>query len=316
MADDSRKRRHAGVLAGFVKRVEGCLNAGFVFLIGDAEPTGVGGQHADASLLIGDERADGGGEVEFGLEVGVFFAEEGDELIFEQRKEGGGEGPAVHGDDGVGGENDRGAVGPRDAGATGRVGLEGGLLLDAGEPAGGVNLTDAAGDGAVLGECVSETEADHREFGYAWVGDIEELGEAAEGVSAVEIVGVDDGEGAVHDATGAPDGVAGAPGFHAVRRRSEAGWEVVGLLKGVADFEAGVGGVARADAGAEGFLEVTADDEDDLGKAGLAGVVNGVVEDGLAAGAERVHLLEAAVAAAQAGGEDDESGGHRMKAEL
>ena len=295
---------------------EGGLDAGLVFLVGDAEPAGLCGQHADADLLGGDERSDGGGEVAFGFEIGAFFAEEGNKLVFEKWKKGGGEGPAVHRDNGVGGECNNGAVGPRNAGAATGIGLEGGLLLDAGEPAGGVNLADAAGDGTMLRERVAEAEADHGEFGGARVGDIEELGEAAEGVGSVEIIGVDDGEGAVHDAAGAPDGMAGAPGFFATEGWAEARWEVVGLLEGVADFEAGVGGVPRADAGAEGVLEVAADDEDDLGKAGLTGVTDGIVQDGLTLGTERVHLLKAAVAGAQAGGEDDESGGHRGNAEL
>ena len=314
--EDLWKWRDAGVLTGFMEGAEGGLDAGLVFLVGDAEPAGLCGQHADADLLGGDERAEGGGEVAFGFEIGAFFAEEGNKLVFEKWKKGGGEGPAVHRDDCVGGKDGGGAIWPRDAGTATGIVLEGGLLLDAGEPAGGVNLADAAGDGTMLRERVAEAEADHGEFGSARVGDVEELGEAAERVGAVEIVGVDDGEGAIHDTTGAPDGVASAPGFFATRRRGEPGGQVVGLLEGVADFEARVGGVARSDAGAERFLEVAADYEDDLGKAGLAGVTDGIVEDGLAVRAERVHLLEAAVAAAQAGGEDDESGGHRGNAEL
>ena len=63
-----------------------------------------------------------------------------------------------------------------------------------------------------------------------------------------------------------------------------------------------------------GFLElleeVLADDIDDAAETGLHGVINGIIDDGLAIGAQAVHLLEAAIAAAHACGEDEKSRFH------
>ena len=46
---------------------------------------------------------------------------------------------------------------------------------------------------------------------------------------------------------------------------------------------------------------------------GLHGVVNGIVDDGFAVGAEAVHLLESAVTAAHSGGEDEKCRFHTEK---
>ena len=59
-------------------------------------------------------------------------------------------------------------------------------------------------------------------------------------------------------------------------------------------------------------LEGLADDVDDLAEAGFHGVVDGIVDNGLTVGAEAVHLLESAVAAAHAGGEDEKGRFHSV----
>ena len=51
----------------------------------------------------------------------------------------------------------------------------------------------------------------------------------------------------------------------------------------------------------EGLLDVGADDEDDAVEAGPEGVEHGVIQDDLAARADRVDLLQSAVAAADPG---------------
>ena len=57
-------------------------------------------------------------------------------------------------------------------------------------------------------------------------------------------------------------------------------------------------------------FEVFADDKHELTEAGVDGVVDRVVHDGLSLGAERVELLEATVAAAHTGSEQEKSGFH------
>ena len=59
-------------------------------------------------------------------------------------------------------------------------------------------------------------------------------------------------------------------------------------------------------------LEGLADDIDDLAEAGFHGVVDGIVDDGFSVGAEAVHLLESAVAAAHAGGQDEKGRFHSL----
>jgi hypothetical protein len=289
-----------------VEFLEGGLDGGTVVAVGDAAPVRGGGQDADAGAAGVGQSADSRGEIEFGAGVGTADGEEFFEFAVEQGKEGGGEGPAVHRDEGVGGKVAESAVGLARARAAGGVGFESGLLFEAEQETGGVHAADAARDGAVFGKGVAEAEADEGEVRGGGVGGAEVTGQLAKGVGAVKIVGVDDGKRLAHLGAGAPDGVAGAPGFFARDGRGEAAGQVAGFLKGVADVEAAAG-VGFADAAAEFVGKIAADDEDDAAEAGAAGVVEGVVKNGPALGADGVHLLQAAIAAAQAGGENDQA---------
>ena len=56
---------------------------------------------------------------------------------------------------------------------------------------------------------------------------------------------------------------------------------------------------------AEVVFEVFTNDKHEFAKAGVDGVVDGVVHDGFAVGAELVKLLEAAVTAAHAGSKEE-----------
>ena len=131
-------------------------------------------------------------------------------------------------------------------------------------------------------------------------------GEFREGVAAVEVVGIDHGEGLVDRLLGGEHGVGGAPRFHAALGNVEAGGQVVERLEGVFDRDMFV--EAAADLRLEFLLEVAADDEDDLAEAGALGVEHRVVEHRLAVRAHGIDLFESAVAAAHAGGEDEEGG--------
>jgi len=72
-----------------------------------------------------------------------------------------------------------------------------------------------------------------------------------------------------------------------------------------------IGGRTGASDFLERLLEVAADDEDELAEPGAQRVVNRVVNDGFAGGADRINLFESAVSAAHAGGENEKCGfGH------
>ena len=63
-----------------------------------------------------------------------------------------------------------------------------------------------------------------------------------------------------------------------------------------------------ADAFAEGLLDVAADQENDVAETGVERIINRVVDDQLAVRSDGIGLLEAAVPASDAAGEDDEGG--------
>ncbi len=95
-----------------------------------------------------------------------------------------------------------------------------------------------------------------------------------EGLGAIVVVGVDDGEGAVHHVPGGQGGVGGAPGLPALLRNAVALRQVLLELVGVADVH-GLG-YPVADAALEVLFDLGLDDEDHRLKARPAGVVDGV----------------------------------------
>src|SRR6185295_4273 len=94
-------------------------------------------------------------------------------------------------------------------------------------------LADTASDGAVLAQCLAEGEADHRVVIGVGCSLLQVFGEDAEGVGAVEVVGVDHGEWFVDVSLGHKNRVAGTPRFGAARWDSETGGELVQFLKRV-----------------------------------------------------------------------------------
>ena len=257
----------------------------------------------DAGGVGLDEFANGVGNVALGFEVGGAGLEEFFEALAELIEDLRSETPHVERDGFVAGEGGDGAVGGGAAGVA-AIALDLGELDDVLEVAVGRDLADAARDGAEVGERVAEDEADHGVVGRAG-GKV--TGELAVAVRAVEIVGVDGGEGLVDDAGGEKDGLGGSPGLGAAGGDGEAWGNVLERLEDVIDGDALF--ETRADGFAECLLDVFADDEDELAEAGAEGVVDGVVDDGFAGGADGVDLLETAVTAAHAGGENEECGG-------
>ena len=83
------------------------------------------------------------------------------------------------------------------------------------------------------------------------------------------------------------------------------------VAESTADVDAPL--VPRQDLLAERFLEVTTNDEDHAAEAGAEGIENRVVHHGFAVGTHGIELLQAAVAAAHAGSQDEECWGHSMR---
>ena len=90
-------------------------------------------------------------------------------------------------------------------------------------------------------------------------------GQRAVAVGAVEIVGIDGGEGLVDCVAADQDGLRGAPRLGAAGGHGEARRNVFERLKHVVDGDAFL--KARADDLAERLLDVLADDEDQLAEA-------------------------------------------------
>ena len=127
-----------------------------------------------------------------------------------------------------------------------------------------------------------------------------------EALRAVVVVGVDDRKRRVADGLlGHENGMGGAPGLDAALRHGKALGQLFQLLVGVADLEPGAHGTGT-DGLFKRLLNLVLDDKDDSLEPGAAGIVQAVVEDGLAGRADGVDLFESAVAAAHTGGHDNE----------
>ena len=124
-----------------------------------------------------------------------------------------------------------------------------------------------------------------------------------EGVAAIEVVGVDDGEGFVYHILGHEYGVVGTPRFLATFGHTEACRQAVELLVDILHGNA-ASEVVGVDVAFELVGKRMADYEDHLAEAGAYGILDAVVHDYLAVGANAVHLLQPTVAAAHAGSQD------------
>ena len=125
---------------------------------------------------------------------------------------------------------------------------------------------------------------------------------------AVVVVGVDDGEGGIANGLpGADHRVAGAPGLGASFGDGVASGELVQLLIGIADLQGSL-----LQSGPYGLHEVLFNgflDNDHGGvKAGLVGIEQGVVQDGLTLAAYGIDLLQSAIAAAHTRSHHNQNG--------
>ena len=156
---------------------------------------------------------------------------------------------------------------------------DGCALHDARQVALGVSRADAARDRPAWAERVAHAEADHAIVALPALSLRECAGQRGEAVAAVEVVGIDHGEGFVDGVASHPDGVVRAPGLGAPRWAGEALGQVVHRLKD--DIGGDVAGVARQYAGAEVGLEIVSDNKHDAPEACASGVEDGVVHDRL-----------------------------------
>ena len=164
-----------------------------------------------------------------------------------------------------------------------------------------VHLADAAGHGAVVAQGVLQHKAGHGQItGLVGRVALQKVMQPDKGLLAVVVVGVDDGERLLDDALAGQHGLTGAPGLGASLRHGIPCGDILQRLKGVVDLNAQLGADllnAVADGLLEGILDVVADDKDDLVKAGLDRVMNGIVHDDLAVGTHSRQLFDAAAEA-------------------
>ena len=121
---------------------------------------------------------------------------------------------------------------------------------------------------------------------------------------AVVVVGIDYRKGcAVDGLPGAEHRMGGAPGLDPAFGDGKSLGQIRQFLVGVANLHGSL-----LQTLADGFQEVLLDgflDDNHNGvEAGLMGIINGIIQNGLALTADRVDLLQSAVAAAHTGGQN------------
>ena len=117
----------------------------------------------------------------------------------------------------------------------------------------------------------------------------------------IVVVSIDDSKGSVDASRRRQDRVGGAPGLDPAFRHRKSLGQNVQLLEGIPHFQPCLLGPGAYRV-LEVLLNLMLDDEDDGGKSRPPCIVEAVVQNGLAAGTDRVDLLEPAVAAAHACG--------------
>ena len=188
------------------------------------------------------------------------------------------------------------------------VRLNAGALGHADQVAVLVRYTDTAAHAAVGADRVAQQKAHHAPRIAVAVGMAAQvIVHQLKALRAIVVVGVDDRKRRIADGLlGGQNRVGGAPGLHAALGHGKAFGQAVQLLVGIAHLKPGFHG-SGTHGGLERLLNLMLDDEHNGLKPGAAGIVQAVVDDGFPAGADRVDLLQPAVAAAHTGSHNDKN---------
>ena len=265
-------------------------------------------QHGAAGLALADQLIDDRGDVALGFRLRAGLLEEFHKSLFELCEEHRIEGPKIHRDWRVCGDDPAFAVEADAADMAIILAADVHILLDLGKFAACIELADAAVDRAVIRKRVFQRITHHRHrIRIACLLD-QKIRCAGIGIATVEVVGIDHRKRLFHRIACGTNRMGGAPRFFAAFGHGESGGQVAEFLKDIVDLN--FIGKPRADSLLEGLCEILADDEDHAAEARADGIEDRIVEHGFTMRAHRVHLFEATVAAAHSGGEDEESWFH------
>ena len=274
--------------------VNGVLTIGS---IGHTEPLGGRVEHFAGSGAFGDELVDHQGDKELGLQVlhvlGV--REELLEIFLAVLEIVGGEAPYVHGNGGILVESLPLAL----------------LVLELDDTIHAQNLSAlnhigkvaivvvrayATSHRTVLAEGVTYAETYHGILVLGSLGQrAQELANLHEAVATVEVVAVDDAERLLDNVLTHEHSMIGAPRLLTTLGNRESCGQCVECLETELTLHLAL--VLRENLGAELLFEILADNPYYLTKTCLNGVVDTIIHDGLAIGAQTVELLQATIAA-------------------
>ena len=207
--------------------------------------------------------------------------------------------PQVHAHDRLGVEHDARALAGRVADRTVRAELDFIRLLHFAQQT-ALRRAHAARHGAEGADGVFQPVADHGGVLRA-VQLRQRGGNGVDGAAAVKIVGVDDGKGRPDHIARAQHGVHGAERLAALRQLRPRRGEAVRRLERVVDAHAGALLDAVAEEVAHVLQHLRLDDEHDAVKPGAQRIVDRVLHQDLAVGAEALDLLDAAITRAETG---------------
>ena len=160
--------------------------------------------------------------------------------------------------------------------------------------------TNATRYRTVVAQCVANAETDHGILAFAVLRQLrKELANHFEAVAVVEIITVDHAERLVDHLLGHHHSMVGTPRFGTALGN---GISLRDLVETLEDELAGdMTLIFGKDLLAEILFEILADHPDDLAKTGLDGVIDTVVHDRLAVGAQTVQLFQTTITAAHTG---------------
>ena len=132
-----------------------------------------------------------------------------------------------------------------------------------------------------------------------------ELAQLHQSIATEKVIRADDAESTFDMVAGGINSVTGTPGLGAPFGRSETLRQVIHLLIGVIHLDFAL--EAAADDLFEGLFQLLFNDKYHLAEAGQNGIMYRIINNDLAVGAQRVDLLQTAVAAAHTGGQNQKS---------